>query len=111
MTPAERARRWYGSRTFHHSQFPPERLAAERTRSVSVCVPARNEEWTVGAIVSELVSSRERGAIVEVVAIDGGWQRAAAATSDAGILRPGSGGAPALRPAPYSYNATTATIA
>jgi glucosyl-3-phosphoglycerate synthase len=66
----ERARRWYGSRTFHHSQFPPERLAAERTRSVTVCVPARNEERTVGAIVADLVSLRERGALDEVLLVD-----------------------------------------
>jgi glucosyl-3-phosphoglycerate synthase len=69
---AERARRWYESRTFHHSEFPAERLAAERTRSVSACVPARNEERTVGPIVSDLVSLREVGAIDEVVVVDGG---------------------------------------
>ncbi len=72
MTQAERARAWSGSRTFHHSQFTPERLTAERTRSVSVCVPARNEERTVGPIVSDLVRLRELGAIDEVVVIDGG---------------------------------------
>jgi glucosyl-3-phosphoglycerate synthase len=71
VTRAERARRWYASRTFHHGDFPAERLASERTRSVSVCVPARNEERTVGAIVSDLVSLRELGAIDEVVVIDG----------------------------------------
>lgn len=69
---AERARRWYESRTFHHSEFPAERLAAERTRSVSACVPARNEERTVGPIVADLVWLRELGAIDEVVAVDGG---------------------------------------
>jgi glucosyl-3-phosphoglycerate synthase len=69
---AERARRWYESRTFHHGEFPPERLAAERTRSVSVCVPARNEEATIGPIVADLVGLRERGAIDEVLVIDGG---------------------------------------
>jgi glucosyl-3-phosphoglycerate synthase len=67
---AERARRWYESRTFHHSEFPAERLAAERTRSVSACVPARNEERTVGPIVADLVSLRELGAIDEVVVVD-----------------------------------------
>jgi glucosyl-3-phosphoglycerate synthase len=37
---------------FHsHSEFQAERLAAERGRSVSVCIPARNEEATVGDIV------------------------------------------------------------
>jgi glucosyl-3-phosphoglycerate synthase len=71
---SERARRWYEARTFHHSEFPAERLSAERTRSVSACVPARNEERTIGAIVSDLVSLRELGAIDEVVVIDAGSQ-------------------------------------
>src|SRR5256885_3763740 len=69
---SERARRWYESRTFHHSEFPAKRLAAERTRSVSACVPARNEERTIGPIVADLVSLREAGAIDEVMVIDAG---------------------------------------
>ncbi|HET8673664.1 MAG TPA: glucosyl-3-phosphoglycerate synthase, partial [Thermoleophilaceae bacterium] len=72
MTDAERARRWHESRTFHHSDFPPERLAADRTRAVSVCVPARNEEATIGAIVADLVGLRESGAIDEVLVVDAG---------------------------------------
>jgi glucosyl-3-phosphoglycerate synthase len=82
---AERARRWYESRTFHHSEFPAERLAAERTRSVSACVPARNEERTVGPIVADLVSLRELGAIDEVAVVDGGsTDRTVAVAADAG---------------------------
>jgi glucosyl-3-phosphoglycerate synthase len=81
----ERARRWYESRTFHHSKFPAERLADERTRSVSACVPARNEERTIGPIVSDLVSLREAGAIDEVVVIDAGSQdRTASIAAEAG---------------------------
>jgi len=68
----ERARRWHESRTLHHSDFPPERLSAERTASVSVCVPARNEADTVGAIVADLVSLREAGVIDQVAVIDAG---------------------------------------
>ncbi|HKN93990.1 MAG TPA: glucosyl-3-phosphoglycerate synthase [Thermoleophilaceae bacterium] len=83
MTSAERARAWSSSRTFHHSQFPPERLAAERTRSVSVCVPARNEERTVGTIVSDLVRLRELGAVDEVVVIDGGSSDGTVAIAEA----------------------------
>jgi glucosyl-3-phosphoglycerate synthase len=67
---AGRARRWYESRSFHHSQFPAERLAAERTRSVTVCVPARDEEQTIGAIATDLVGLREAGAIDEVLVVD-----------------------------------------
>ncbi|HXD60250.1 MAG TPA: glucosyl-3-phosphoglycerate synthase [Thermoleophilaceae bacterium] len=68
----ERARRWHESRTLHHSDFPPERLSAERTASVSVCVPARNEAGTVGAIVADLVSLREAGVVDQVAVIDAG---------------------------------------
>ena len=82
---SERARRWYESRTFHHSEFPAERLARERTRSVSACVPARNEEQTIGPIVADLVSLRELGAIDEVVVIDAASQdRTAAIAAEAG---------------------------
>jgi glucosyl-3-phosphoglycerate synthase len=66
----DRARQWHESRTLHHSDFPPERLRAERTESVSVCVPARNEAGTVGAIVSDLVELREAGVVDQVVVID-----------------------------------------
>ena len=60
-------------RTFHHSEFDPSRLAAAKgdTR-VSVCLPARNEEATVGAIVScirrELVD--RVGLVDEIVVVD-----------------------------------------
>jgi glucosyl-3-phosphoglycerate synthase len=66
----ERARRWHDSRTLHHSDFPPERLSAERNASVSVCVPAREEAGTVGAIVADLVELREAGVVDQVVVID-----------------------------------------
>jgi glucosyl-3-phosphoglycerate synthase len=68
----ERARRWHESRTLHHSDFPPERLSAERTVSVSVCVPAREEADTVGAIVADLVELREAGVVDQVLVIDAG---------------------------------------
>ena len=56
-------------RTFHHSEFPLERiLAAKGSTTVSVCLPARNEEATVGAIVSVLRDELlARGAIDEIV--------------------------------------------
>jgi glucosyl-3-phosphoglycerate synthase len=62
---------WLRERSFHHSDFPPERLAAERTGSVSVCVPAREEAKTIGTIVRDLVGLRERGVIDQVVVVDG----------------------------------------
>jgi glucosyl-3-phosphoglycerate synthase len=61
---------WLRERSFHHSEFPAERLAAERTASVSVCVPAREEAKTIGSIVRDLMGLRERGVIDQVVVVD-----------------------------------------
>ena len=57
-------------RTFHHSEFPVERFARRRS-SISVCVPALNEAATIGATVGVLTELRERGAIDQVVVVDG----------------------------------------
>jgi glucosyl-3-phosphoglycerate synthase len=64
------AERWAQARSFHHSLYPPERIAAERTQSVSVCLPARECAGTVGKIVEALVELRAAGAIDEVVVVD-----------------------------------------
>ena len=61
---------WLRERSFHHSEFPAERLARERTATVSVCVPAREEARTIGTIVRDLVGLRERGVIDQVVVVD-----------------------------------------
>ena len=61
---------WLRERRFHHREFPAERLAAERTASVSVCVPAREEAATIRPIVRDLVCLRERGVIDQVVVLD-----------------------------------------
>jgi glucosyl-3-phosphoglycerate synthase len=61
---------WHRRRSFHHSQFPPERIAAERRESVCVCLPAREEAATIGPIVDVLVDLRRRGAIDHVVVLD-----------------------------------------
>jgi len=60
-------------RTFHQARFDPERLAAAKGgHRVSVCLPARDEEATVGAIVScirhELVD--RIGLVDEILVID-----------------------------------------
>ena len=62
-------------RTFTAAEFPPERLlAAKKGRQVAVCLPARNEEGTVGRIVEgvrrELVE--EFQVVDELVVIDDG---------------------------------------
>jgi len=64
------AERWAKARSFHHSLYTAQRIAAERTQSVSVCLPARECAATVGHIVTELCALRELGAIDEVVVVD-----------------------------------------
>src|SRR5260370_34528210 len=64
------ARPWYRRTTFPHSAFPPERLAAERQSTVSVCLPARNEASTIGPILEALLPLRGRGVIDQIVVVD-----------------------------------------
>jgi glucosyl-3-phosphoglycerate synthase len=59
-----------GLRTFHHSAFTPERVAAERTCRISVCLPARNEAATIGPILHALLPLVEAGAIDQVIVLD-----------------------------------------
>jgi glucosyl-3-phosphoglycerate synthase len=66
------AERWAQARTFHHSLYPPKRIAAERECSVSVCLPARECAQTVGEIVGALAELREAGTIDEIVVVDAG---------------------------------------
>jgi glucosyl-3-phosphoglycerate synthase len=42
-------------RIFDHTEFAAAKLAASRGRSVSVCIPARNEAETIGPIVSSVL--------------------------------------------------------
>lgn len=66
-----RARSWETTNTFHHSSFPVERLAAAAPgKSISVCLPARDEASTIGAILESLAPLRERGVIDQVVVVD-----------------------------------------
>jgi glucosyl-3-phosphoglycerate synthase len=64
------AERWAKARSYHHSLYPPERIAAERRGRVSVCLPARECAGTVGEVVGALVGLREVGAIDEIVVVD-----------------------------------------
>ena len=78
------AARWQQARSFHHSRYS-EALLAARDRSISVCLPARDCAATVGPIVAALAALRERGAIDQLVVIDGGSADATAQiASDAG---------------------------
>ncbi len=68
--PSAAAERWSKARSFHHSLYPPKRIAAERRHSISVCLPARECAQTVGSIVERLQSLREAGAVDEIVVLD-----------------------------------------
>jgi glucosyl-3-phosphoglycerate synthase len=65
-----RLTRWRERRVLHHAAYPPERLRAERERTVSVCVPARETAATIGRVVDELLALRAAGAIDQVVVVD-----------------------------------------
>jgi glucosyl-3-phosphoglycerate synthase len=80
---ATAAERWAKARTFHHSLYPAERIAAERERSVSVCLPARECAGTVGEIVRALAALREAGAIDEIVVVDAASADGTAAVAQA----------------------------
>ncbi|HEX8207899.1 MAG TPA: glucosyl-3-phosphoglycerate synthase [Solirubrobacteraceae bacterium] len=57
-------------RTYDHRTFTAEGLAGTRERSISVCLPARNEAATIGPILEILLPLRARGAIDQVVVVD-----------------------------------------
>lgn len=73
-----------GPSTFGAADFDPERLvAAKAGRTVSVCIPSRNEEQTVGEVVRavvepHLVAAGGSGLVDEVVVIDDGSSDATA---------------------------------
>ena len=69
--PFDSASDWLAARSFHHSRYDEAFLAA-RTQSVSVCLPARDCAATIGPIVATLAGLRERGAIDQLVVVDGG---------------------------------------
>jgi glucosyl-3-phosphoglycerate synthase len=66
---------WFSRRTFRHSDFDVARLAEakrEQGLTVSVCIPALNEETTVGTIVEQVRSELMDGAslVDELAVID-----------------------------------------
>jgi glucosyl-3-phosphoglycerate synthase len=64
------ARSWAARATVDHRAWPAERVAAERERSVSVVLPARDEAATIGAVLDALAPLREAGALDQVVVVD-----------------------------------------
>jgi glucosyl-3-phosphoglycerate synthase len=67
-----------GPRTYHHGDFPVDRvLAAKAGRTVSVCIPARDEGSTVGSVVRAVVqpflaSAGGNGLVDEVLVLNDG---------------------------------------
>jgi glucosyl-3-phosphoglycerate synthase len=82
---------------FSHGDYDPEDLARARWASgstVSVCLPARDEDSTVGEIVGSIRGELcERWGIVDEVVVmdDGSTDRTAAVAADAGALVVGVG--------------------
>jgi glucosyl-3-phosphoglycerate synthase len=72
------AQSWHESNTFRHRQFEMASLAAERDGTISVCLPARNEERTIGAILEQLAPLRELGLIDQVAVVDASTDRTGA---------------------------------
>jgi glucosyl-3-phosphoglycerate synthase len=82
---SRRAQSWYRTRTFHHDQFPPHRLADERSASVSVCLPARDEEQTIGPILERLLPLRAQGVVDQIVVVDDSRDGTAAVARSLGV--------------------------
>src|SRR5436305_3479514 len=79
-----RAQSWYRRNTYAHEAFSVERLAAQREATVSICLPARDEERTIGPILAELLPLKNRGVVDEVVVVDNSSDRTAAIARDLG---------------------------
>ena len=65
-----RARVWHRANSFHHSEFPCERLAERREATVSICLPARNEARTIGPILEQLLPLRRARVVDQIVVAD-----------------------------------------
>ncbi len=67
---------WEAANTDHHSRFTPARLAAARQAlgeadvPVTVCLPARDEQETIGAIIKALLPLRELGVVDQLLVVD-----------------------------------------
>ncbi len=72
-----RARSWYRSNTFSHGDFPMQRLSGDRGPTISVCLPAKDEASTIGAILEQLLPLRDDGLLEQVVVVDNSSDRTA----------------------------------
>ncbi len=67
---ASGTRSWHRSNTYVHTEFPVERLEAQRLATVSICLPARDEARTIGPILQTLVPLQERGVVDQIMVVD-----------------------------------------
>jgi glucosyl-3-phosphoglycerate synthase len=77
--------------SFHHAEFPVDRLRAQRMQTVSVCVPAREEAATIAGVVGPLMELLEAGVVDQVLVLDDDSQDgtgAIAAALGAQVVRP-----------------------
>lgn len=65
-----RAQAWHATHSFAHENYPADRLAVGRDQTVSVCLPARNEASTIGAILTALRPLRDADVIDQLVVVD-----------------------------------------
>jgi glucosyl-3-phosphoglycerate synthase len=61
---------WLARRSYPACGLPAAQLAARRTATVSVIVPAKEVASTIGGVVGELVAIREAGLVDEVLVVD-----------------------------------------
>ena len=61
-----------------HNRYPPARLAAERAATTSICLPAQNEETTIGPILEALMPLLEQGVVDQVAVVDDSTDQTAA---------------------------------
>jgi glucosyl-3-phosphoglycerate synthase len=96
-----------GPRTLHPDELPlPRVLAAKGSRTVSVCIPARNEAPTVGTVVesvakAHLANAGGSGLVDELLVVDDGSSDATAAVAAAAgadvLVTTGAGKGAAMR--------------
>src|SRR4249919_1468451 len=91
MTAASARAASLGVPTYHHRDFPLAQLLAAKADqgvTVSVVLPARNEEATIGAIVAAIGGGLvEYGAVDELIVIDSESTDRTAARADAAGAR------------------------
>jgi len=60
----------FAAGTVHHSEWPADRIAAQRESTISLCLPARDEARTIGTVLEQLMPLLERGVVDQVLVVD-----------------------------------------